>query len=86
MDRSGETTINSTNTSVLFEGEQHEAQAASQQQTVRTGDTHGVSSNRVLHDVLGTSTLARFDRDVLVQTVVKYSSCSKATLTSLLLR
>jgi lysophospholipase L1-like esterase len=32
----------------------------------------GVSGNRVLHDFLGTSALARFDRDVLVQTGVKY--------------
>jgi lysophospholipase L1-like esterase len=32
----------------------------------------GVSGNRVLHDFLGTSALARFDRDVLVQTGVRY--------------
>ena len=32
----------------------------------------GVSGNRVLHDFLGTGALARFDRDVLVQTGVKY--------------
>jgi lysophospholipase L1-like esterase len=32
----------------------------------------GVSGNRVLHDFLGTSALARFDRDVLVQTGVSY--------------
>ena len=32
----------------------------------------GISGNRVLHDFLGTSALARFDRDVLVQTGVKY--------------
>ncbi len=32
----------------------------------------GVSGNRVLHDFVGTSALARFDRDVLVQTGVKY--------------
>jgi len=32
----------------------------------------GVSGNRVLHDFLGTSALTRFDRDVLVQTGVKY--------------
>lgn len=32
----------------------------------------GVSGNRVLHDFLGTSALARFDRDVLVQTGVEY--------------
>jgi lysophospholipase L1-like esterase len=32
----------------------------------------GVSGNRVLHDFLGTSALARFDRDVLVQSGVQY--------------
>lgn len=32
----------------------------------------GVSGNRVLHDFVGTSALARLDRDVLVQTGVKY--------------
>ena len=32
----------------------------------------GVSGNRVLHDLVGTSALARFDRDVLVQTGAKY--------------
>ena len=32
----------------------------------------GVSGNRLLHDFLGTSALARLDRDVLVQTGVKY--------------
>ena len=32
----------------------------------------GVSGNRVLHDLVGTSALARLDRDVLVQTGVKY--------------
>ena len=32
----------------------------------------GVSGNRMLHDFLGTNGLARFDRDVLVQTGVKY--------------
>lgn len=32
----------------------------------------GVSGNRVLHDFLGTSALARFDRDVLVQTGARY--------------
>jgi len=32
----------------------------------------GISGNRVLHDFLGTNALARFDRDVLVQTGVKY--------------
>jgi lysophospholipase L1-like esterase len=32
----------------------------------------GVSGNRVLHDVVGTSALARLDRDTLVQTGVKY--------------
>ena len=32
----------------------------------------GVSGNRILHDFLGTSALARFDRDVLVQTGAKY--------------
>ena len=32
----------------------------------------GISGNRVLHDFVGTSALARFDRDVLVQTGVKY--------------
>jgi lysophospholipase L1-like esterase len=32
----------------------------------------GISGNRVLHDFLGTSALARFDRDVLVQTGVRY--------------
>jgi lysophospholipase L1-like esterase len=32
----------------------------------------GVSGSRVLHDVVGTNALARFDRDVLVQTGVKY--------------
>ena len=42
----------------------------------------GVSGNRVLHDFLGTSALARFDRDVLVQTGVKYVVVLKATLTS----
>jgi lysophospholipase L1-like esterase len=32
----------------------------------------GVSGNRVLHDFVGTSALARLDRDTLVQTGVKY--------------
>jgi lysophospholipase L1-like esterase len=32
----------------------------------------GVSGNRVLHDFVGTSALARLDRDALVQTGVKY--------------
>jgi lysophospholipase L1-like esterase len=32
----------------------------------------GISGNRVLHDFLGTNALARFDRDVLVQTGVQY--------------
>ena len=32
----------------------------------------GISGNRVLHDLVGTSALARLDRDVLVQTGVKY--------------
>ena len=32
----------------------------------------GINGNRVLHDLVGTSALARFDRDVLVQTGVKY--------------
>jgi lysophospholipase L1-like esterase len=32
----------------------------------------GVIGNRVLHDLVGTSALARLDRDVLVQTGVKY--------------
>ena len=32
----------------------------------------GVSGNRVLHDFVGTNALARFDRDALVQTGVKY--------------
>ena len=32
----------------------------------------GVSGNRVLHDFIGTSALARLDRDTLVQTGVKY--------------
>ena len=32
----------------------------------------GVIGNRVLHDFVGTSALARLDRDVLVQTGVKY--------------
>ena len=32
----------------------------------------GVSGNRVLHDFVGTNALARLDRDVLVQTGVKY--------------
>ena len=32
----------------------------------------GVSGNRVLHDFVGTSALARLDRDVLVQTGAKY--------------
>jgi lysophospholipase L1-like esterase len=32
----------------------------------------GVIGNRVLHDVVGTSALARLDRDVLVQSRVKY--------------
>jgi lysophospholipase L1-like esterase len=32
----------------------------------------GLSGNRVLHDLVGTSALARLDRDVLVQTGVKY--------------
>jgi lysophospholipase L1-like esterase len=32
----------------------------------------GVSGNRILHDFLGTGALARLDRDVLVQTGVKY--------------
>ena len=32
----------------------------------------GVAGNRMLHDFVGTSALARFDRDVLVQTGVKY--------------
>jgi len=32
----------------------------------------GVSGNRVLHDFLGTNALARFDRDVLVQSGVQY--------------
>jgi lysophospholipase L1-like esterase len=32
----------------------------------------GVSGNRVLHDLVGTNALARLDRDVLVQTGVKY--------------
>jgi lysophospholipase L1-like esterase len=32
----------------------------------------GISGNRVLHDFVGTGALARFDRDVLVQTGVKY--------------
>ena len=32
----------------------------------------GISGNRVLHDFVGTNALARFDRDVLVQTGVKY--------------
>ncbi len=32
----------------------------------------GISGNRVLHDVVGTNALARLDRDVLVQTGVKY--------------
>ena len=32
----------------------------------------GVVGNRILHDLVGTSALARLDRDVLVQTGVKY--------------
>jgi lysophospholipase L1-like esterase len=32
----------------------------------------GISGNRVLHDLVGTNALARLDRDVLVQTGVKY--------------
>ena len=32
----------------------------------------GIGGNRVLHDFVGTSALARFDRDALVQTGVKY--------------
>ena len=32
----------------------------------------GLSGNRVLHDLVGTNALARLDRDVLVQTGVKY--------------
>jgi lysophospholipase L1-like esterase len=32
----------------------------------------GINGNRVLHDLVGTSALARLDRDVLVQTGVKY--------------
>jgi lysophospholipase L1-like esterase len=32
----------------------------------------GISGNRVLHDLVGTNALARLDRDVLVQTAVKY--------------
>jgi hypothetical protein len=32
----------------------------------------GISGNRVLHDLAGTNALARLDRDVLVQTGVKY--------------
>ena len=32
----------------------------------------GISGNRVLHDFVGTNALARLDRDVLVQTGVKY--------------
>jgi lysophospholipase L1-like esterase len=32
----------------------------------------GISGNRMLHDLVGTSALARLDRDVLVQTGVKY--------------
>jgi hypothetical protein len=32
----------------------------------------GISGNRMLHDFVATSVLARFDRDVLVQTHVKY--------------
>jgi lysophospholipase L1-like esterase len=32
----------------------------------------GIAGNRVLHDVVGTNALARFDRDVLAQTGVKY--------------
>lgn len=32
----------------------------------------GISGNRMLHDLVGTSALARLDRDVLVQTGVQY--------------
>jgi lysophospholipase L1-like esterase len=32
----------------------------------------GISGNRILHDIAGTNALARFDRDVLAQTGVKY--------------
>jgi lysophospholipase L1-like esterase len=32
----------------------------------------GISGNRMLHDFVGTSALARFDRDVLVQTRARY--------------
>jgi len=32
----------------------------------------GIAGNRVLHDLVGTNALARMDRDVLVQTGVKY--------------
>jgi len=32
----------------------------------------GISGNRILHDLVGTNALARLDRDVLVQTGVKY--------------
>jgi lysophospholipase L1-like esterase len=32
----------------------------------------GISGNRILHDLVGTGTLARFDRDVLAQTGAKY--------------
>jgi lysophospholipase L1-like esterase len=45
---------------------------------VREGDEdvgvldQGISGNRILHDIAGTNALARFDRDVLAQTGVKY--------------
>lgn len=32
----------------------------------------GIAGNRVLHDIIGANALARFDRDVLVQTGVTY--------------
>jgi len=32
----------------------------------------GIAGNRILHDIAGTNALARFDRDVLAQTGVKY--------------
>ena len=45
----------------------------SNQGTSRVGVLNaGISGNRVLHDFLATNALARFDRDVLVQTGVRY--------------